>query len=238
MQFPPIILLLAGRAGLTVAGTAANPAAQSFADLGDGFYTVPIENGTLVYGSAVRDADLESVSGDEADSQKSEDKMPGDCVPAFPSMTLQCRVRDMPLKDLKMAKEKFLDWIQTGPEDGWVERKSCKSVIVGQAVVSACSTKGRQPTCRDEFNEAMGEIDPLCKKAGGGDLYIKKWRKIYNRHNVRDGDGLASLISDDDGGGDDAPPDGAAPEEGTAPADGAAPANGSAPEDDGAPAYS
>ncbi|KAI6093464.1 hypothetical protein F4821DRAFT_252470 [Hypoxylon rubiginosum] len=195
MKFTAALLTLAG---LASAADVANSNAKSFADLGDGTYTVPIVNGTLHYAGATRHLGDGNATA-AALAARDADQMPGKCVPQFPTRKTVCRTRDIRRADYLRAYSQFLQWIETGPDDGWVERGSCKSVVAGLAVVSACSKAGKQPTCVDEVAEAMREIDEYCAEEAGGDIKIRRWAKIYSRHNVRDGDGLGRLLEEADG---------------------------------------
>ncbi|KAI1769754.1 hypothetical protein F4818DRAFT_456652 [Hypoxylon cercidicola] len=197
MKLTTTLLSLAGLASATEYGIAANPSAKSFADLGNGMYTVPIVNGTLDYGGAVRDAtDLSaSAAAAAALDARGAAEMPGACEPQFPTRKTTCRSREIRRADYLRAYAAFVQWIESGPDDGWIEKQSCKSTVYGLAVVSACSGAGRQPTCRDELAEAMREIDAYCAEDDGGDIAIRSWNKQYARHNVRDGDGFNHLAA-------------------------------------------
>ncbi|KAI4861771.1 hypothetical protein F4820DRAFT_451621 [Hypoxylon rubiginosum] len=205
MKFTAALLSLAGLASAAEFGIAANPNAKSFADLGNGFYTVPIVNGTLDYASAVRDTtDLVAAAAAlDARDLAAPDQMPGKCVPQFPTRKTTCRARDIRRADYLRAYANFLQWIETGPDDGWLEKRCCKSVVFGLAVVSACSKANRQPTCKDEVAEAMCELDEFCAEDDGGDIMIRSWAKQYGRHNVRDGDGLQRFAAAAVEGGDE-----------------------------------
>lgn len=161
-------------------------------------YTIPIVNGALDLENAVRDPEegfMHDIKHGSFDYNITEsDTAPGLCVPQFPTRKTRCRARTIRRADYVRAFAQYLNWVESGPDDGWIPRKSCKSLVYGLVVVSACSTGGPNPTCRDEVVEAMRELDVYCNEDAGGDIIIKKWKKIYNRHNIRDGDGLDGLL--------------------------------------------
>ncbi|KAI1390097.1 uncharacterized protein F4822DRAFT_443088 [Hypoxylon trugodes] len=174
-------------------------AAKSYVELSNGMYTVPYINETLDFENASRDAwdisaDLSDAAAEatitNSTSTLAERGVPGDCLPQFPTRNTWCRERKIRRADYLRAYAKFLDWIETGPDEGWVPKHSCKSLVWGAVVLSACSTGGPNPTCRGELTEAMREVDAYCSTESGGDIQIKKWQKTYSRHNVRDGDGM------------------------------------------------
>ncbi|KAI1765294.1 hypothetical protein GGR53DRAFT_529664 [Hypoxylon sp. FL1150] len=192
MKFAAALLALSG---LASAADVANSTAQSFADLGDGVYTVPVVNGTLHYAGATLD-DASSTS--PSVSARGPNRPPGKCDPHFPTRKTTCRPRDIIRADYLKAYDKFLDWIANGPEDGWIGHNQCKTILSGTAAVMACSLAGKQPTCAEELTEAMTELDTYCAEDEGGDLKIQRWAKVYSRHNVRDGDGLKHFLAQDD----------------------------------------
>ncbi|KAI2615599.1 hypothetical protein GGR54DRAFT_649840 [Hypoxylon sp. NC1633] len=171
-------------------------AAKSFSDLRNGMYTIPIVNGTLEIAQAIRDdaPDAPSINVTQAQATSPQltdlgaDGTPGTCVPQFPTRKTECRPRRISRADFLRAYAKFLDWIEEGPDEGWVPRHSCKSLVWGQVVVSACTSGGANPTCRDELVEAMRELDAFCALDQGGDIRIRRWKKQYSRHHIRDGD--------------------------------------------------
>ncbi|KAI1106685.1 hypothetical protein F4804DRAFT_330101 [Jackrogersella minutella] len=191
MKFAAAIIGLAG---------AANAAATSFADLGNGMYTIPLVNNQMDFTHAIRDpynithsaadyvASLNSTGGGVAPRGQ-----PGTCVPQFPTRGTFCRPRKIQRVDYLRAYAKYLDWIETGPDEGWIPKHSCKSLVWGLVVVSACSSGGRNPTCREELVEAMRELDAYCAETAGGDIKIGRWKKRYSRHNIRDGDDLLEV---------------------------------------------
>ncbi|KAI2633744.1 hypothetical protein GGS26DRAFT_554584 [Hypomontagnella submonticulosa] len=131
--------------------------------------------------------------------------LPGTCVPQFPKRKTDCRTRRFPRWDYLRAYAKFLDWIETGPDAGWVPKKSCKSLVVGSVVVSACSDGGANPTCVAELVEAMRELDTYCAPDQGGEIWIRRWLKSYLRHHVRDGDNIEHLVVPDEADGEKVP---------------------------------
>ncbi|KAI1376292.1 hypothetical protein F4677DRAFT_445550 [Hypoxylon crocopeplum] len=183
MKFATAILAFAGAAN----------AAKSFIDFSNGMYTIPIVNGTLDLDSATRDAEhgsninttLAALSSPQLIDMAA-GGMPGLCVPQFPTRKTYCRTRHVPRADYLRALARFLDWIETGPDEGWVPKHSCKALVWGEAVVSACTTRGPNPTCRDELVEAMRELDVFCALDLGGDIKVSRWAKRYARHHVRD----------------------------------------------------
>ncbi|KAI1476691.1 hypothetical protein K445DRAFT_319220 [Daldinia sp. EC12] len=162
-------------------------AAKSYSDLTNGMYTIPVVNGTLDFDNAVRDWD--GVAELTA-KPLSERRPPGICQPQFPTRKTLCRTRVIRRSEYLRAYAKFLDWIESGPDEGWIPKSSCKSLLWGSVVVSACSSGGINPTCREELTEAMRELDTYCAPDQGGDITIHHWAKSYGRHNIRDGDDL------------------------------------------------
>ncbi|KAI2463039.1 hypothetical protein F4781DRAFT_441195 [Annulohypoxylon bovei var. microspora] len=191
---------------LCLAGIASGAAIQpmNFEKLGNGMYTIPLVGGRMDFSRATRDPfnvtsaapDYQSViDGAERNttstpSALSVRKQPGTCVPQFPTRVTFCRARKIKRIDYLRAYAKYLDWIETGPDEGWVPKHSCKSLVWGFVVVSTCSTGGPNPTCRAELVEAMRELDTYCAELDGGDIKIHHWKKRYSRHNIRDGDDL------------------------------------------------
>ncbi|KAI8960775.1 hypothetical protein F5Y11DRAFT_349195 [Daldinia sp. FL1419] len=194
MKFTNTILTVAGIAGAANAGNTAN----SYSDLSNGMYTIPMVNGSLDFSSATRDWDgvalLNGRTGtntaETVDHELSERRPPGQCVPQFPTRKTLCRSRVIRRNEYLRAYAKFLDWIESGPDEGWIPKESCKSLLWGSVVISACSSGGLNPTCRDELVEAMRELDAYCAQDQGGDIVIHHWAKSYGRHNIRDGDDL------------------------------------------------
>ncbi|KAI1461710.1 hypothetical protein F4805DRAFT_413080 [Annulohypoxylon moriforme] len=84
------------------------------------------------------------------------------------------------------AYANFLNWIYAGPDDGWVNKNSCKTIVYGSVATASCSWGGRNPTCTGEFTEAMRELDAYCAWDDGGDISIHHWKKSYGRHNILD----------------------------------------------------
>ncbi|KAI0116935.1 hypothetical protein F4814DRAFT_267351 [Daldinia grandis] len=191
MKFTQVLMSAAGAVG-------AASAANSYTDLANGMYTIPMVNDTLDFGNAVLDWDgVSSLNGanNETDTETvaralAERRPPGLCVPQFPTRKTLCRSRVIRRAEYLRAYAKFLDWIESGPDEGWIPKESCKSLIWGNVVVSACSSGGINPTCREELVEAMRELDAYCAETQGGDIVIHHWAKAYGRHNIRDGDGL------------------------------------------------
>ncbi|KAI0383746.1 hypothetical protein F5Y04DRAFT_287058 [Hypomontagnella monticulosa] len=208
MKFTIAMLGLAGLANIV------NAAAVSFKDFKNGMYTIPIVNDTMDLSQAIRKAEDDAwfASGratraatatianrstnSTAISPADSDDVPGQCVPQFPSRKTTCRTRRIARRDYLRAYAQFLDWIDNGPDGGWVPKKSCKAIVWGEVVVSACSAGGPNPTCTGEFVEAMRELDTFCAPEQGGDIWITSWAKNYNRHNTRDGDNTVLAISE------------------------------------------
>ncbi|KAI1802442.1 hypothetical protein F4811DRAFT_396873 [Daldinia bambusicola] len=183
MKFTQSILGLAAFVG------AAN-AAKSYLDLANGMYTIPMVNGTLDFDNAVQDWDgVTELSGNPNKTLDSR-RAPGFCQPQFPTRETLCRTRGIRRAEYLRAYAKFLDWIESGPDEGWIPKESCKSLLWGTVVVNACSAGGVNPTCRGELKEAMRELDTFCSPDEGGDIIIHHWAKSYGRHNIRDGDDL------------------------------------------------
>ncbi|KAI0890686.1 uncharacterized protein GGS22DRAFT_184033 [Annulohypoxylon maeteangense] len=108
------------------------------------------------------------------------------CTPQFPTRKTLCRERKIRRDDYLRAYAKYLDWINNGPDNGWVRKHQCKTILWGSVVVSTCSWGGPNPTCVGELVEAMRELDMYCAYDEGGDISIRHWKKVYGRHNVRD----------------------------------------------------
>ncbi|KAF3055589.1 hypothetical protein GL218_06998 [Daldinia childiae] len=196
MKFTQILFSAAGFIGATNA--AAYPV-NSYMDLTNGMYTIPMVDGGLDFGKAVRDWDGVTAFNNTNTSNNnteivaralSERRPPGECVPQFPTRKTLCRSRVIRRSEYLRAYAKFLDWIESGPDEGWIPKESCKSLLWGNVVVSACSSGGINPTCREELMEAMRELDAFCAENQGGDIVIHHWAKSYGRHNIRDGDDL------------------------------------------------
>ncbi|KAI1465674.1 uncharacterized protein F4812DRAFT_106113 [Daldinia caldariorum] len=181
MKFTQVALGVAALMGVT-------SAAKSYIDLSNGLYTIPVVNGSLDFESAVRDWD--GVTELNKTDKLAARRPPGPCEPQFPTRKTLCRSRMIKRAEYLRAYAKFIDWIESGPDGGWIPKGSCKSLLWGNAVVSACSTGGVNPTCRAELEEAMREVDSICSAEQGGDIVIRHWAKSYGRHNVRDGDNL------------------------------------------------
>ncbi|KAI2614011.1 uncharacterized protein GGS25DRAFT_527123 [Hypoxylon fragiforme] len=182
MKFSQAIVSLAGIAG-------AASAAKSYADLGNGAFTIPIVNGTLDFDAAVRhdlEMSLPAASEEGVAADLASRGQPGTCDPQFPTRKTICRVRTVSRNDYLRAYAKFIDWINTGPDAGWIPKHSCKAIVFGEAAVTACSQGGKNPTCQAELVEAMRELDSYCSPTAGGDIKIRKWLKRYSRHSVRD----------------------------------------------------
>ncbi|OTB02289.1 hypothetical protein M426DRAFT_13593 [Hypoxylon sp. CI-4A] len=175
---------------LSLAGIAGLASATDVPNLGNGMYTVPLVNGTLDFANAIKDPwDINNNNESQQQQRKrtTAPLAPGVCDAQFPTRRTICRARTFPREDYLRAYAKYLDWIETGPDEGWLPSRSCKTLLWGAAGVTACSTGGRNPTCRDELAEAMRELDLYCDLDQGGDIYIKRWLKRYSRHHVRDG---------------------------------------------------
>ncbi|KAI0848938.1 hypothetical protein F5Y00DRAFT_78467 [Daldinia vernicosa] len=202
MRFTQVLVCAAGALGAAAAPAspnAPNATASSYLDLTDGMYTIPIvDDDTLDFSQAVRDWDgLTALSGAASNNTEesvaaalAERRPPGQCDPQFPSRKTLCRSRTVARSEYLRAYAKFLDWIDYGPDQGWIPKKSCKSLLWGSVVVNACSAGGINPTCRGEVVEAMRELDAYCALDKGGDISIKAWKKVYGRHHVRDGDAM------------------------------------------------
>ncbi|KAI1142864.1 hypothetical protein F5Y05DRAFT_420715 [Hypoxylon sp. FL0543] len=162
-------------------------------------YTIPLVNNAMDFASAVRDDYLlipptintTTTNTKITTTTIAPRRLPGRCVPQLPTRTTDCRRRRIDREDYAAALAKFVDWIETGPDAGWLPPKSCKALVHGKVAVAACSSGGPNPTCAPELLEAMRELDLYCPAApasSGGDIRIRRWRKTYGRHNLLDGD--------------------------------------------------
>ncbi|KAL7628738.1 hypothetical protein AAE478_000253 [Parahypoxylon ruwenzoriense] len=167
---------------------------RAFPKLANGMYTVPITaDGVVDFSHAQLDTGFNVSSDPTSDYEPTGMQpaaQPGECEPQFPTRQTVCRDRTFERPDYVRAVTRFIEWIANGPDDGWIPQQSCKSLVFGLAVVSACSQGGPNPTCRDELVEAMRELDVYCAPDLGGDIVIDPWKKTYGRHNIRDGSNL------------------------------------------------
>ncbi|KAI0842958.1 hypothetical protein F5Y06DRAFT_304556 [Hypoxylon sp. FL0890] len=185
MKLVPALLGLVGVA--SAANTSTIP--KSFADLGNGMYTIPYINETIDFAHAILDNYTLPLPNSTTNPPiLPEREKPGKCVREFPSRTKVCRPRKINRISYLRALALFLDWIETGPEAGWLPGHKCKALVYDQAVVSACSFGGPNPTCATELQEAMRQLDLYCDFSAGADLYIYRWKKGYGRYNSLDGE--------------------------------------------------
>ncbi|KAI1409691.1 hypothetical protein F5Y13DRAFT_87025 [Hypoxylon sp. FL1857] len=161
-------------------------------------YTIPFINNTMDISHAIRDAYTPRIRDSSvsvhptnpANPALSARRQPGICDPQFPTRTTFCRFRRISREEYQRAYIKYVDWVENGPDAGWIPKHSCKTLVSGLVAVSGCSRGGPNPSCRAELDEAMRELDTYCDDDQGGDIYIHRWKKRYTRHHLLDGDGL------------------------------------------------